>query len=217
MDGHSSDDLDKSLAVVTEHTALRKVAISEAAAKRLVAWDTDQRVRALHESGHVIVGTALGFPVKCADIRGQHYGFTETGESDDDQPQTTTGSRMFDRIVMLLAGQAAEKLLIGEGTDGSIHDLTSATSMAMMRINAGLDARAPFISIDGFSHSRPPEAIWDAIGAAVLQALTEARDRADALAAEHRDHIIAFAQALHDARRLTDDALAAAVRESAPK
>jgi ATP-dependent Zn protease len=121
---------------------------------------------------------------------------------------------MLDRIVMLLAGQAAEKLLIGEGTDGSIHDLASATGMAMMRINAGLDPRAPFIDIYGFSHSRPPDELWDAIGAAVLQTLSESRDRADVLATEHRDHIVAFAQKLHDARRLTDGALTEAIRET---
>lgn len=216
MDGQRPDDLEKSLAVVTEHTTLRKVPISEAAARHLIAWDTDQRVRALHESGHVILATVLGIPVKTADIKGHRFAYTETGEIDDDQPTVRTGSQLRDRIVMRLGGLAAEKLIIGDGTDGSDDDMNYATLIAMNLVNCGLDPRAPFISSEGLLRGRLPDRIGDAIGEAILLTLSEARDRADALALEHREHIVAFAQRLHDARRLTDDALIDAIRETRP-
>jgi ATP-dependent Zn protease len=207
-------NLDRSLEVVTEHTTLVAVSIPEAAVRHLAAWDTDQRVRALHEAGHVVVGHVLGIPIKGADIRGHYRGFTETGDGDDDQPQTQTASRMLDQIVVRLAGQAAEKMLIGEGTDNSRWDLEQATSIALERINCGLDPRAPFMSIDALPGSRPPEAIWNAVGETVVSVLAESRTRADALAAEHREAIVSFAQQLHDARRLTDGALEEALRNA---
>lgn len=214
MNEKQSGDLDRSLAVVTEHTSKVAVEISRAGAQHLVAWDTDQRVRALHEAGHTVVGSVLGIPIKTADIRGHRGGYTESGADDDDQPQAQTGSQMLDRIVMHLAGQSAEKLLIGQGTNGARDDLERATSIALDLIHCGLDPRAPFINVGALPTNRPPNAIFDAMGDALLATLKECRERADALAAEHRDSIIHFAQVLHDARRLTDHALIDTLREA---
>lgn len=51
MESEQSKDLDRALEVVTDHTALTSVRISPAGAQHFVAWDTDRRVRVLHEAG----------------------------------------------------------------------------------------------------------------------------------------------------------------------
>ena len=192
-------------------TAKREVRVSEAAADHLVAWDVDQRVKAVHEAGHAVVAHLLGIPVKAVDISDREAGSTEYGLGDDSQPAVMPDSRVLDLIVASLAGPAAERAILGQGTTGGTHDLLAATRLAYERFDAGLDPDAPFIHASGVGFNLDAQAMADDFYRAALPTLARSRERAEALVREHRESVVEFASSLYAARRLAgtelDDAL----------
>jgi cell division protease FtsH len=180
------------------------VEITQAAADHVAAWDVEQRVKAVHEAGHVVVAALLGLPLKSVDIAGRHSGRTELAFGDDNLPDTTTEQGSLDTIVMTLAGQAAERAIIGQATTGSRHDIKHATEMAYERLDAGFDRTAPLFSLAGAPYSLTPVAIVDEFGRSATAMLEDCRLRAEKLVAEHRDAIVAFATRLFERRRIAD-------------
>jgi hypothetical protein len=59
--------LELALVSSTDTTA---VGVTPAAAAHLGAWQVDQHVMALHESGHAIAAALLGLPIRAIDIKG---------------------------------------------------------------------------------------------------------------------------------------------------
>ena len=77
-------------------------------------------------------------------------------------------------------------------------------------ISHGLDPNAPFVSHEAFGgYSNPPMPTWlgDEYAKAVVKTMSEARDRALALAKEHEAAIRALAAIVYRERRLTDHAV----------
>lgn len=186
------------------------IEITQSAADHVAAWTTDQRLAALHEAGHVVLGTVLGFAVKEVDIKGRSAARTEFADGDDTVPTILPASRSLDRIVVDLGGLAAEIVILGQGAVGGDADLTSATRRGLSRIANGLDPRAPFVSFEAFQRFDAfplPADLADAMAAAVVETLAECRARSLVLAAEHRESILAFARMLVEERRLSDRAL----------
>lgn len=193
------------------------IEVTAAAASQLGAWQVDQHVMALHESGHAIVGTALGLPIKSVDIKGRGHGQTENAANDDWLPDYMSASRMRAMMVMGLAGWAAEREVIGEASNGSSSDLRKATAVALEMIESGLLESAPFISHSAFSFRGSlgvPAFIQDEFGRALMLELNEAKAKAIDLAAEHHDRILAFARIVAVRRRLTDAELLEAIRST---
>lgn len=191
-----------------------QVEITHAAAAHVAAWDIDQKVKAIHEAGHAVIGAVLGIPVKAVDISGRHGGHTELGTWDDNLPETTTGQDLLNDMVMTLAAPAAERLIIGQGTTGAADDLRRATSTAYTRLSAGLDPAVPYISPDGIPFSLFPDSLGRDFYRAASATLAECRDRAEELVAKHQATILSFATLLYARRRLAgaelDEALEAA-------
>ena len=189
------------------------VSVSPAAVGVLTAWDSDQQVKAVHESAHAVTATVLGIGAAACSIVGRHAGYTSFDTGDDDRTAFVRASVHMNQIVVLLAGAAAERLILGEPTSGNTHDVFMATSMAVDRFSDGMDPDAPGggLSLEVFHGA--PESLREIQGASVLRTLTSARDRANSLVAEHRDAIIGLARILYKARRLSDGELDAALRE----
>ena len=189
-----------------------EISVTPAVAGVFTAWESDQQLKSLHESAHAVVATVLGLGVHTAEIKSRNGGHTSFDTGDDDRPMFVRASVHMNKIVVLLAGAAAERLILGEPTTGSAHDVMMATNMAVDRFSEGMDPTAPAggLSLDAFS--RAPESLRAVQAESVLRTLTEARDRADALVAEHRDQIIGLARLIFAARRLDGDALDAALR-----
>jgi cell division protease FtsH len=192
------------------------VSVTPAAARVVLAWNADQRLMAIHEAGHVVVAAVLPsrICVKSADIKGKHgSGKTVSTENDDDHPTFSSASRIRDRICMALSGQAAEERIIGEASDGSASDLSTASTMASELIQAGLDPDAPYVSTSAFGYGCPiPEWLATENTRAIIATLAVARERARAIVAEHEDAILLFASSLFRARRISDEAVDDALR-----
>ena len=188
------------------------ISVTPAVAGVLTAWDGDQQLKALHESAHTVVATVLGLGVSTAEIKSRHGGHTSFDSGDDDRPTFVRASVHMNWIVVLLAGAAAERLILGEPTTGNSHDVFVATNMAVERFSEGMDGDAPAGGLSLEVFNRAPESLREVQAASVLRTLTAARDHADALVAEHRDQIIGLARILYKARRLSDGELDAALR-----
>jgi cell division protease FtsH len=191
------------------------VSVTPAAARVVLAWNADQRLMAIHEAAHCVAAAVVPsrICVKSSDIKGKHgFGRTDTTENDDDRPTFTPASRIRDQIVVALAGLAAEELILGEGTNGSATDLASASRLAIDLIESGLDPSAPFVSLAAFSYAVPvPEWLRGAVARSMVATLADARERARTIVSENENAVIHFAGTLFRARRLSDEAIDAAL------
>lgn len=131
--------------------AMRKVVIGLQKANKVIS-DHDKNITAYHEAGHAICGKVLKTCSTIKEIciipRGSAGGYTwHSGEPDKSYHSK---QEMEERIISLLAGQAAEKIVFGEITTGASDDLEKATGIAtqMVAYYGMCDAIGP-ISIAG--------------------------------------------------------------------
>ena len=120
--------------VITMHDiseAINKV-IAGPAKKSRVITETDKRITAYHESGHAIVAKMVK---NCDNVhevsiipRGQAAGYTITLPVNDDNHMTK--QKLLDNITMLLAGRAAEEIVIKDISTGASNDIQRASKIA---------------------------------------------------------------------------------------
>lgn len=191
------------------------VSITPAAVQVLLGWQSDQQIKSVHEASHSVASAVLrgAKSVKTIDIKYKYSGCSLLDAEDDEQPSFVRASAYLDLIVIALAGREGEILILGEPTNGNSSDITEATRRAKQYFTAGMDVSALAGGMDCDYFSPLPNALADALLSSMIETMTTARERARVLVAEHRDQIIALARIVYDARRLSDDALAAAFRE----
>jgi len=90
----------------------------------------ERRRIACHEAGHALVAAALGHEVHRISVlaRNRRLGDTRLDGGDD---ALATRSALFDRIVAVMGGTAAEELVLGQPSTGSEDDLARATELAL--------------------------------------------------------------------------------------
>jgi cell division protease FtsH len=206
LDGAEASIIDTAPAVT--------LSIPEAAAEHLAAWTADQRTVAVHEAGHAVVAALLGLEVTSVSIRHHRRGRTETSLDEDHQPRFRTDSVIRAEITVCLAGLAAERRILGEGTDGNADDVARASLLAASRLAAELDPEFPPLSLEIFSYRAMPPSILDLQGQRLVVELERARAEAERLVDEHATAVLSFAARLFAARRLDGEALAAALLEA---
>ena len=110
------------------------------------AMSTATRMRAaVHEAGHGLVSIRVGGAQSVVLSVQAVGGLTATIT---DEPTGVGEQEIESRIVMLLAGRAAEELLLGEVSAGAATDLEMATQLAaMMECRWGFSAERPLISM----------------------------------------------------------------------
>jgi ATP-dependent Zn protease len=160
---------------------------------------------AIHESGHAVVHYALRLgPIHGLNIdspSGGGYsqlGFTASGSD-------TLGYRE-DMLAMLMAGRAAEQIVVGSISAGSggaaDSDLARATRLALaMERSLGFGAIQPLLYRD----DKDPTAVLDAnpdLAARIHTRLEKALARAVEVLNENRDRLDALVKALFDAQAL---------------
>ena len=160
---------------------------------------------AIHESGHAVVHHALRLgPIHGLNIDApggggySQLGFTASGSD-------TLGYRE-DMLAMLMAGRAAEQIVVGKmsaGSGGSDEsDLARATKMALaMERSLGFGAVQPLLYRD----DKDPTAVLDGnpdLAARIHARLEMAFARAVEIVNENRDKLDALTKALFDAQAL---------------
>jgi cell division protease FtsH len=128
------------LATVKNHDAINQADLEEAIKKvtvglqkttRLIS-DKDKKLTAYHEAGHAIVGWYLPTVTKVKEIsiipRGMAGGYTMY-KSDEDKYYVSK-TEMEEKMISLLGGRAAEKLILDDISTGASNDLEVATKIA---------------------------------------------------------------------------------------
>lgn len=189
------------------------VSITPPAVAQLLAWSSDAQVKSIHESGHACVSVLLGVKVKTLDIKPRFGGCTVVADGDEEEPSIRSASAHLNLVVIALAAREAEIAILGEPTDLNSSDISYATNLARARFVGGMDLDAPAGGLDIDFFTQASAVLGDALISSIVQTLTTARERARVLVAEHKDQIIALARIIYEARRLSDEPLAAAFRE----
>ncbi len=111
--------------------AINKVMAGPAKRSRLVT-ETDKRITAYHESGHAIVAKLMKHCDSVHEVsiipRGMAAGYTITLPETDDNHMTK--GKLLDNIAMLLAGRAAEEIVIKDVSTGASNDIQRASKLA---------------------------------------------------------------------------------------
>jgi len=121
----------KTITMEDINEAMNKV-IAGPAKKSRVITETDKRITAYHESGHAIVAKMTKHCDNVHEIsiipRGQAAGYTITLPTNDDNHMTK--EKLLDNIAMLLAGRAAEEIVIKDISTGASNDIQRASKLA---------------------------------------------------------------------------------------
>ena len=109
--------------------------ISLGVARARVLSPAERRVVAYHETGHALVGRALGVnvPRKISIVaRGRALGVTLHEEAP--APTMMSRSVLIDRMAALLGGRVAEELTFGQPSSGAADDLDQVAAIARMMV-----------------------------------------------------------------------------------
>ncbi|MDE5601196.1 MAG: ATP-dependent metallopeptidase FtsH/Yme1/Tma family protein, partial [Clostridia bacterium] len=121
----------KLIAMKDVSEAINKVMAGPAKRSRLVT-ETDKRITAYHESGHAIVAKLMKHCDSVHEVsiipRGMAAGYTITLPETDDNHMTK--GKLLDNIAMLLAGRAAEEIVIKDISTGASNDIQRASKLA---------------------------------------------------------------------------------------
>nr|CAD6596164.1 ATP-dependent Zn protease [Rhizobium sp. Khangiran2] len=171
---------------------------------------------AIHEAGHAVVHHALALgPIHGINIDTAHGGYSQLGF-------TRSGSDTLgyheDMLAVLMAGRAAEQIVIGSvssGSGGADHsDLARATRLALaMERSLGFGSIQPLL----YREDKDPALVLDGnpdLAARVHARLEKALARATEVLREHRDGLDALIKALFDAQVLDHAAIALHLRNS---
>lgn len=116
--------------------ALRKQMIGIAEKNKVISDDVKKLV-SYHEAGHALVSHFVGEKSKVIEIsiisRGRAGGYTMY-EDTDDNLQYMSKKACLNKITSLLAGRAAEKLILGDVSTGAQNDLERATKLATLMV-----------------------------------------------------------------------------------
>jgi cell division protease FtsH len=173
---------------------------------------------AYHEAGHALGAWLLPDVDKLHKVtiipRGRALGVTQLVPEED--RMNIGESALMNRLVLGLAGRAAEKIVFGEYTAGAENDLQNATRIARKMVATwGMSERVgpvacstsnehPFLGRDVYEHREFSERTAQIIDEEVTRILNEAAERAVKLLSENRDKLDRLAGAL-EAREMLDD------------
>ena len=198
------------IATINKHDEIENSDIEEAVKKVTVGLEKktrvysekDKKLTAYHEAGHAVVSKYLPTQTDVKEVsiipRGVAGGYTMY-KSDEDKYYISK-TEMKEKLVALLGGRAAEKLVLDDISTGASNDIEVATKIAREMVTKyGMSDNLGPIDFQGKEQNDMfvfGENIGDKIGAEVKSLIDEAYNNAQKLLIEHRDKLDAIAQTL---------------------
>ena len=191
--------------------AFKKVTIGLQKTSRVIS-EKDKRITAYHEAGHAILSRYLETqePVKEISIipRGMAGGYTMNKTNEDKNYISKT--EMLERLIVLMGGRAAEKIIINDISTGASNDLEVATGIAKDMVTVyGMSDIVGTISInvdkDPYELQLLGDKYTDAIGAEIKILLDTAYANAQKIILEHMDKLHEVAQTLLKQETITEE------------
>lgn len=179
--------------------------------KSHVVSDEDKRITAYHEAGHAVATFFCPTQDKVYKVtivpRGMAAGFTMHVPEKDHEHMTKR--RMQEELIVLLAGRAAEQIVLDDITTGASNDIERATETAhnmvarygfsekLGPILYGDEGPQVFLGRDYSKQGRHfSETVASEIDAEVREIIETAYERAKDILTEHRDLLEVVTQAL---------------------
>jgi len=207
------------VATINKHDEIEVADIEEAVKKVTVGLekrtrkysDKDKKLTAYHEAGHAVVSRYLPTQTDVKEIsiipRGVAGGYTMY-KSDDDKYYISK-TEMKEKLVALLGGRAAEKLVLDDISTGASNDIEVATSIARdMVTKYGMSDTLGPIDFQGkepYEIQMFGEDIGDKIGAEVKTLIDDAYRKAIDLLIAHRDKLDLIAETLIKQEKINEE------------
>ncbi len=181
--------------------AVKKVTVGLEKKERVIS-DKDKRLTAYHEAGHAVVSRYLPTQSNVKEVsiipRGVAGGYTMY-KSDEDKYYISK-TEMKEKLIALLGGRAAEKLVLDDISTGASNDIEVATKIARdMVTKYGMSDKLGPIDFQGkepYEMQMFGEDIGDRIGLEVKSLIDEAYTKAQQMLIEHRDKLDLIAETL---------------------
>ena len=207
------------IATINKHESIENEDVEEAVKKVTVGLEKKQRVysekdkklTAYHEAGHAVVSRYLPTQTNVKEVsivpRGVAGGYTMY-KSDEDKYYISK-TEMEEKLVALLGGRAAEKLVLNDISTGASNDIEVATKIARdMVTKYGMSDNLGPIDFQGkepYEMQMFGENIGDKIGLEVKELINTAYNRAISLLQEHRDKLDAIAEELLKHEKINEE------------
>ena len=188
--------------------AVRKITVGLEKHNRIVS-DKDKRLTAYHEAGHAVVSRFLPSQKDVKEIsiipRGVVGGYTMYKTTEDKYYVSRT--ELLEKMVALMGGRAAEKLVLNEISTGASNDLEVATGIArdMLTIYGMSDSLGPIsLKVDqAYELELFGEEVVNEVGNQVRTLIDNAYVTAQKILAEHREELDKVAISLMEHEKIT--------------
>ena len=198
--------------------AVKKVTVGLEKKERVIS-DKDKKLTAYHEAGHAVVSRYLPTQSNVKEVsiipRGVAGGYTMYKTDEDKYYISKT--EMKEKLIALLGGRAAEKLVLDDISTGASNDIEVATKIARdMVTKYGMSDKLGPIDFQGkepYEIQMFGEDIGDKIGLEVKTLIDEAYNNAQKLLIEHRDKLDLIAQTLLKQEKVNEKEFEAFFRE----
>ena len=206
------------IATINKHEEIENSDIEEAVKKVTVGLEKhsrvysekDKKLTAYHEAGHAVVSRYLPTQTDVKEVsiipRGVAGGYTMY-KSDEDKYYISK-TEMKEKLIALLGGRAAEKLVLDDISTGASNDIEVATKIAREMVTKyGMSDNLGPIDFQGKEQNDMfvfGENIGDKIGAEVKLLIDEAYNNAQKLLIEHRDKLDIIAQTLLEKEKINE-------------
>ena len=207
------------VATKNKHEDIENLDIEEAVKKVTVGLEKrgrvysekDKKLTAYHEAGHAVVSRYLPTQTNVKEIsiipRGVAGGYTMY-KSDEDKYYISK-TEMQEKLIALLGGRAAEKLVLNDISTGASTDIEVATKIARdMVTKYGMSDNLGPIDFQGkepYEMQMFGENIGDKIGEEVKKLIDIAYSDALSLLQQHRDKLDMIAQALLEKEKINEE------------
>ncbi len=189
--------------------AVKKVTVGLEKKARVIS-DKDKKLTAYHEAGHAVVSRYLPTQANIKEVsiipRGVAGGYTMY-KSDEDKYYISK-TEMQEKLIALLGGRAAEKLVLDDISTGASNDIEVATKIARdMVTKYGMSDELGPIDFQGkepYEIQLFGENIGDKIGQEVKNIIDIAYMDAQRLLMEHRDKLDAIANTLLEKEKINE-------------
>ena len=190
--------------------AIKKVTVGLEKRARVYS-EKDKKLTAYHEAGHAVVSRYLPTQTDVKEVsiipRGVAGGYTMY-KSDEDKYYISK-TEMQEKLIALLGGRAAEKLVLDDISTGASNDIEVATKVARdMVTKYGMsDSLGPidFQGKEPYEMQMFGENIGDKIGEEAKKLIDIAYNDALSLLQEHRDKLDKIAQALLEKEKINEE------------
>lgn len=138
--------------------AISKVLVGDPSGKH--SQESDKEIAAYHEAGHAITAAKFGREIVKVSIIPSNKGSGGHTQVVSEEPSMPTKKYLLEQIAILLAGRAAESLMLNQISAGASDDLQRATSIATKMVeHLGMSEDFGLIHVSGLGNNEDVETL----------------------------------------------------------